>query len=150
MVEWSWPSPAAQLCSILCAGTFGQPAASLRCPEHPNPLGQTSSKLQKVLPWGSPGRGARLWVPSQAAMPCCVWSTVWVEQWQLPASPFTLALLQRGVMSFSLRSLELELWERCSLTTGFKPAVSSFGWASVFPSTGSYRSCPVTLCRLWN
>ncbi|XP_069648457.1 transmembrane protein 44 isoform X2 [Haliaeetus albicilla] len=36
-VQWSQPSPAAQPCSVLCPGTFGQPAAPPRCPEHPSP-----------------------------------------------------------------------------------------------------------------
>ncbi|XP_029885171.1 transmembrane protein 44 isoform X5 [Aquila chrysaetos chrysaetos] len=36
-VQWSQPSPAAQPCSVLCPGTFGQPAAPPRHPKHPSP-----------------------------------------------------------------------------------------------------------------
>ncbi|XP_049658466.1 transmembrane protein 44 isoform X3 [Accipiter gentilis] len=36
-VQWSQPSPAAQPCTVLCPGTFGQPAAPPRCPEPPSP-----------------------------------------------------------------------------------------------------------------
>ncbi|XP_074889348.1 transmembrane protein 44 [Buteo buteo] len=36
-VRWSQPSPAAQPCSVLCPGTFGQHAAPPRRPEHPSP-----------------------------------------------------------------------------------------------------------------
>ncbi|XP_026710660.1 transmembrane protein 44 isoform X4 [Athene cunicularia] len=41
MVQWSQPSLAAQPCSVLCPGTFAQPATPSRCPEHP------SSRLSK-------------------------------------------------------------------------------------------------------
>ncbi|KAM6389531.1 transmembrane protein 44 [Pluvialis apricaria] len=36
-VQWSRPSPAAQPCSVLGPGTFRQPAAPPRHPEHPSP-----------------------------------------------------------------------------------------------------------------
>ena len=67
MVQWSRPSPAAQPCSVLCPGTFGQPAAPLRHPERSSP-GQASSKQQKVFPRGSPGRRDKLWC---AITGCC-------------------------------------------------------------------------------
>lgn len=113
-------------------------------PRAPIPLAEQAVNSRRCFLRAPLGKVISSGLPSQAAMPYCAWSTASVEQWQLPAPPFTLVLLQRGVgspFSDSVGSLslcwlhfsELGLREGYSLVAGFKPSSLHFWLGWCFP-----------------